>query len=473
MMGDGQASRLSQPSPAAGNASTPSREDLKGGKAPQMSATNILAIEDKVRQAENENELVHLIADELRKLVGGRQVIVLQAGKPGKFTVSCVSSLVLLDKEEPFVRWLEAMAGRIASDHDARKSVAFELPAFAGGDVAETQSYPFRHMMWQSMQLPTGEAFAALILARERPWSEQEHKVVAREAQVFAAYWQALRGADAMRPRHASFTRRRIGMTLAAILVGLCSVPMSTLAPVEIIAAQPQRVTAPIDGVIKEIVVEPNRPVKAGQLVLRFEETTLRNRFHIAQQEALVAKARLERVSQVAHVDEKARHELAEAKAQFDLKTAERDFAAELLARSEIRAARDGVLVYSEQDRWVGRPVKTGERLMQIVSPRETIARIELPVADAIVLDRAAKVRLFLDAAPLTAIGAQLTSESYQAEANTMQQLVYRLYAEIHDKDGELRIGARGTAQLQGGLVPLAFYLLRRPISAVRQHIGL
>lgn len=473
MMGKGAASRLPLPGTASGSETSLAGVPSNGGAAPQVSATALLAVEDKVLMAKDENELVHLIADELRKLVGGRQVIVLQSGDAEKFTVACVSSLALLDRETPFVRWLEATTGRIVSEHGSTKAIAFELPAFAGNEAPETQSYPFRHMLWQPLQLPAGEAFAAVLLARERPWSEQEHKVVAREARVFSTYWQALRGADVMRPRRSPLTRRRLGMAIAATLLAVCPVPMSTLAPVEIVAAQPQRVTAPIDGVIKEIVVEPNRPVKAGQLVLRFEETTLRNRFHIAQQEALVAKARLDRLNQAAHVDEKARHELAEARAQFDLKTAERDYASDLLARSEIRAARDGMLVYSEQDRWIGRPVKTGERIMQIVSPRDTTARIELPVADAIVLDRAAKVRLFLDADPLKAVAAKLTTESYHAEANGTQQLVYRLYAELNDKDGDLRIGARGTAQLQGSLVPLAFYLLRRPISAVRQQIGL
>lgn len=34
------------------------------------------------------------------------------------------------------------------------------------------------------------------------------------------------------------------------------------------------------------------------------------------------------------------------------------------------------------------------------------------------------------------------------------------------------RIGARGTAQLQGPTVRLAYQLLRRPIAAVRQTVG-
>jgi len=451
----------------------PATEPQKAAHPAQLSAATILAVEDKLRLAKDENELIHTIANEMRRLIGARQAVVYQATAPEKFGICCISSLATVDRETPFVRWLEALVRQIISENGMTQAIAFELPAFADKEAAETQSYPFRHVIWQPMPCPSGDNFAALLLARDRPWTDQDQKIITRQAHVSVRYWLALRGAEHLYPRRSFASRHRLAITAAAILISLCPVPMSTLAPVEIVAAKPQRVTSPLDGVIKEILVEPNQPVNTGQLVLRFEQTTLRNRHKIAEHEALVAKARLDRLTQAAHVDDKARHELSEAKAQFDLKTAEHDYAADLLARSEIRAARDGILIYSDQERWIGRPVKTGERIMEIASPRETRARIELPVADAIVLDRSAKVRLFMDANPLSSVPARLTSESYQAEPNSTQQLVYRLSADFDRNDADLRIGARGTAQVQGGLVPLIFYLLRRPISSIRQYIGL
>ncbi len=110
---------------------------------------------------------------------------------------------------------------------------------------------------------------------------------------------------------------------------------------------------------------------------------------------------------------------------------------------------------------------------MQIVDPGRVTARIELPVADAIVLARGATARLFLDANPLKAVDARVISEGYQAEPNATQQLVYHVYAEFKGGTDGIRIGARGTAQLIGSEVSLAFYLFRRPISAVRQQLGL
>ena len=456
---------------AAGGAATLGA--VPPGQAAQLGAATLLAIESKVRAAKDETELLHLIANELRKLVAGRQVIVLRDAGAARFEVACISSLVLTDKETPFVRWIEGMVHQIVSERGATEGFEFELPAFVAKEAAETRNYPFGCFVWQPMRLVSGETFAGVLVARERRWSDQDKKIIARETAVFASAWQALFGAKALRPRKRLGRKGRMAIVAAGIAMALLPVPMTTLAPVEIVGAQPQRVTAPLDGVIKEILVEPNRVVDVGQQLLRFEETTLRNRLHLAHQEMLLAKARFDRVSQASFLDDKARHELAQARAEFDLKNAEREYAADLLARSVITAERKGILVYSDKDRWIGRPVKTGERIMQIVDPNEIIAKIELPVADAIVLERGARVRLFLDANPLAAVRARLKSEGYQAEPNVTQQLVYRLYAEIEDSIDGVRIGARGTAQLQGSYVPLVFYLLRRPISALRQNIGL
>lgn len=440
---------------------------------PLGNAAAILAVESKVRAARDETELLHLVANELRKLVGGRQAVVVKADPAHGVDVVCVSSLVLTDKDTPFVRWIAAVIRSAVADGGDTAAVTFDLPAYADRTAPETAAYPFPCMMWQPMFLVSGEIFAGVLIARERPWTEHDKKLAAREADVFGRIWQSLHGGRFLRPRRKTGRKVRWAVAVASCIAAAVPVPMTTLAPVEIIALKPQRVTAPIDGIVHDILVEPNRPVTAGQPILRLDDTTLRNRLLIAEQESAVARARFDRASVAAFTEDKARHELAQSRAELDLKSAERDYAAALLGRSVIHAERDGVLIYADKDRWLGRPVKTGERIMEIVAPGEIAARIEVPVSDAIVLAQRASVRLFLDASPLTSVSARLISEGYHAEPNSTQQLVYRLHAAIDGPGGGIRIGARGTAQLQGGYAPLAFYLLRRPISAIRQHIGL
>ena len=439
----------------------------------QWGVTELLSVEDKIRNANDERELVFLAANEIRRLVAARQLIVLRTKSQGRLRVECISSLATVNRDAPFVTWVENLAARIVAEHGQGSSLQFELPAFTGSTSQDTQSYPFRHVLWQPIVLPDGSAFAAILATRETPWSEQERRILEREARVVSAAWRAIYGAQRLAPRSQLRGPRRIALILGIGLIAIFPVPLVALAPVEIVAVSPQRINAPIDGVIQEILVEPNRSVKPGDVVLSFDQTTLRNRLDVSEQEMLVAKARLDQARQAAFNDDKSRHDIAIAQAEFEMKRAERNFASELLARSKVTADRAGVLVYADKDRWIGRPVKTGERIMQIVDPTAVAGRIELPIADAIVMEKGSRVRLFLDSNPLSAVPGRLASEGYMAEPNAVQQLVYTIHVDLDPEAGAQRIGARGTAQIQGHLVPLIFYLLRRPITAVRQSLGL
>ncbi|EPN71275.1 hypothetical protein A235_02736, partial [Pseudomonas syringae pv. actinidiae ICMP 19079] len=64
--------------------------------------------------------------------------------------------------------------------------------------------------------------------------------------------------------------------------------------------------------------------------------------------------------------------------ARVEQKRAERDYARELLKRSEVRAERDGIAVFADAQRWLGKPVQTGERLLEIADPSQAELRIEL-----------------------------------------------------------------------------------------------
>jgi multidrug resistance efflux pump len=152
-------------------------------------------------------------------------------------------------------------------------------------------------------------------------------------------------------------------------------------------------------------------------------------------------------------------------------KRAERDYARELLARTEVRAERDGIAVFAAAQRGIGRPVQTGERLMEIADPNQAELRIDLAVADALDFQPGAEVGLFLDSDPLHRHDARLQRLAYEAQALSSGQIAYRLDAEFAEVPP--RIGLRGTAKLYGERVPLALFLLRRPLAALRQTLGL
>jgi multidrug resistance efflux pump len=230
-------------------------------------------------------------------------------------------------------------------------------------------------------------------------------------------------------------------------------------------------VAAPLDGVIAEFLVKPNQSVKTGDLLLRFESTTLTAQADVAARALGVAEAELKANAQRAFADAESNSKIDLLAARVEQKRAERDYARELLKRSEVRAERDGIAVFSDAERWTGKPVQTGERLMEIADPNQAELRIELAVGDAIALEPQAEVALFLDSDPLQRHLATLEHAAYEAQPTAGGQLAYRLDASF--REAPPRIGLRGTAKIFGERAPLALYLLRRPLAGLRQSVGL
>ena len=261
------------------------------------------------------------------------------------------------------------------------------------------------------------------------------------------------------------------GAALAIAAAGFIPMPLSVLAPAEVTAARPFVVAAPIDGVVEKVAVDPNSAVASGDVLFSYNDTELRNRLELAGQAVGVAQARLTQAERNSFADVRAKRELSIARSELALKRSEYDYARELLAKSTVKAKAAGLVVFSSKDDWTGRPVATGERIMRIADPAKVDLTVQVPVGDAIVLDEGAPVRLYLDADPLDAIEAQLVSASFHAQPDQAGVLAYRVRARF-TKGARPRIGLRGTAQIEGERVSLAYYLFRKPLAAIRQWTG-
>lgn len=143
-----------------------------------------------------------------------------------------------------------------------------------------------------------------------------------------------------------------------------------------------------------------------------------------------------------------------------------------MLGQVEVKAVSQGLLLYSDKSDWVGRPVTVGERLMEIADPKQIELRIDLPVTDAIVLKEGADAVIFFSGLPLESFAATVTHTSYHAEVLPGDILAYRVTARLVQPDPRVRIGWQGTAKVYGEKGFLAYLLLRRPLTAIRQWVG-
>ena len=173
-----------------------------------------------------------------------------------------------------------------------------------------------------------------------------------------------------------------------------------------------------------------------------------------------------------AFVDAESKRELAVADAEAELAKAHRDYAQERLEKTILRAPRDGLALFSDVSELTGRPVSNGEAILRIAEPSRVLLRLHAPLTHGEALREGARVRMFLDSDPVAPLEAKLTRASYRASSVPEGGMAFEAHANLTEDDIP-RIGARGVAKIYGEKAPLAYFLIRRPLTLARQMTGL
>ncbi|RYF61514.1 MAG: HlyD family efflux transporter periplasmic adaptor subunit [Comamonadaceae bacterium] len=434
----------------------------------------LLDLEAEIRSQRTDKELVFHLLNESKRILPFRQAFAFERRHEAQpFQVTGVSSLAAVDRNVPLMRWIERVVNARPGISDSAELQTFDRSAFGGTEEAEATTYPFDHALWVPLRATERAPLAGVLFFNSVPWGEGPQKIAQRLGATYSHAWDALAGPP--RPWHRWRIDRRARWLIAAALLIVCIFPvsMSALAPMEISAADPAVVAAPLTGVVADILVPPNALVKANQPILRFEDTKLRNELELAQRRMQVASARFSSTAQAAIDSSEANRDVAINKAEYELASAQYNYAKDLLDKSVLRAPVDGVAVYTDRRDWQGKPVETGQQIMKVADPTQTEFSILLPVQDSLLIDEGARVKIYLDSDPLRPLAAHLVRSSYQAEKTESGGFAFRMVARADAPQPGLRIGTRGTAQVYGGKVPFLFYLLRRPITVIRQSVGL
>nr|WP_235775061.1 HlyD family efflux transporter periplasmic adaptor subunit [Pectobacterium brasiliense] len=420
-------------------------------------------MERLARSAKNSETLAYSMVNDSQKLFGFRHVALVINGR-----VRAVTGVSVPDPHAPFVAFIERAGKQLVTQKAAEQITTVRADWFDTQTQNDWQTLSAQEALWVPLRDRQGQLIGGLWYARDLPWQETDRTLMAQLADAYAHAWLALEPRKAWRP---GMAKAKV-LVAVAVLIGALLIPVrqSVLAPAEVVPLDGRIVTAPLDGVIAEITVKPNQVVKKDEVLVRFDNTTLKAQADVAERALGVAEAEWRSGSQRAFQDADSKSKLDLLSAQVEQKRAELMYANDLLSRSEVRAERDGIAVFADGDRLRGKPVRTGERLMELANPQQAELKIELDVGDAIQFPVEADVALFLDSDPLKRHDATLQRIAYEAALTDRSTLAYRLDARfIADAP---RIGLRGTAKVYGEYVPLGVYLFRRPVAALRKTVG-
>jgi HlyD family secretion protein len=443
--------------------------------ARNTSFSMLLQLEGMVRAAQTQQELQFFFVNETRKLVPYQQAILIAPPMPAAkhYEVQAASSVPVVDRAVPLMQWTEQLIRYLrerSPGHDIQHIAEEDCPvSLRPGWKEFTQG----HGLWCPLKHPNGQVVGGLWLTREQAWADHEVTVLQRLSSAYAYAWRAV-GPSIIRRWRLGLSRTAAWI-LAAVIPAILAipVPMSVLAPAKIVAKDPSIVTAPIDGVIAEIVVPPNTVVTEGQVLFKYEDTTFRSEYEVAERNLDVAMAQYRKAAQGSFVEAEQKADVPLLKAEVELRETERNYAYERLAKVEVKAEQAGLLLYADKSDWLGKPVVVGQRIMELANPQQLEVRIDLPVEDAIVLREGASVALYLNANPFSSVPATVSHASYHAEVLPNNMLAYRVTAQLGQGASEFRIGWQGSAKIYGEPVSLFTYLFRRPISAIRPWVGL
>ena len=253
----------------------------------------------------------------------------------------------------------------------------------------------------------------------------------------------------------------------------LFPVRLTVLVPGELVPANPAIIRVPIEGVVDEFYVKPNQEVTKGQELFRLDITSLTSRLQVAQQETQIATQEYRQSALQALTDSKSRGLLAPQEGKAAEKKVEADYLKSLLDKAKISAPRAGIVLFDDPSEWIGKPVIAGEKIMVVATEGDVEIEGWIPVGEAIELPKRSSVTLYLNAMPFSPVSGQLRYEGHEPILRPDGTYAYRVRASLDPGKKGPRVGLKGTAKVHGEFVPLSYWVFRRPLSSLRQFLGI
>lgn len=430
----------------------------------------------QARAADTEQALLFVVANETHALLPYRSALVftMHHGEP---MLGCASGLTSVDRGSAFGAWAEQVVKAFLPQ-------LFERQRLSAKHVPEALRTAWQEYWPETVQVHPmagagGELLGVVVYITDQAWPEATVPMLNALHQMHGVCIQYLRAQKSpfdfvkqlvdgrnLKSRKV-LVRALAGLALALLL----PIRQFVIAPAEIISLDAIAVTSPVEGIVAELVAKPNQPVKKGDVLIRLDDTAIRNRLESAKQGLEVSRAEYLAGAHRAFVSSDKTAEAGVLKGRINERLAEVAFLQDQMGMLEIRASRDGLAVYGQENDWIGKPVSAGQRIMELADSKQVGVNAWVPVADAINMQSGEAIHVLLYADPLSPLTATIEQASYQATKSPDGVAAYRVRAILPPQD-TVRLGLRGNAKINGDWVVLGYFIFRRPFGAVRQWLG-
>lgn len=264
-----------------------------------------------------------------------------------------------------------------------------------------------------------------------------------------AAFHQQLR--KVFGPGHPVF-KAVVALIVAVVAVGsLVQVDHNLRVPARLEGVVQRVQVAPSDGFVKAALVRPGDTVKAGQVLVQLEDRELQLEARKWQGE--IAQIEAEYGEALARQDRTKggilMAKLTQARAQLDLVN-------EQLARAEIRAPFDGVVIKGDLTQQLGAPVKRGDALVTVAPDLRHRVILDIDERDIGAIQVGQQARLALASAPsqdLPLSVARITPVATTRSGRNIFEVEAKMESSGSEGSGaqQLRPGLEGIAKVAIG----------------------
>lgn len=368
---------------------------------------------------------------------------------------------------------IQALAGAMQEAIDQGVSIAYPLPDDAPPRIVQAHAVLAVQGPGTLLSVPlisAGQAVGALCFERCTAITPESVHTIEQLACGLAPAielkqraeqpWTA-RARESLRAQFAGRSRRARRLTwlaglAAALLLAFVPVDRRIGAPARLEGAVQRVLVAPTDGYLHAAHARPGDAVKAGQLLVELaqQDLLLQTRkweAELAQHENSAAAA-LARADRTQYGLAAAR--VAEASVQLELARAQ-------LARTQLTAPIEGIVIKGDLSQSLGAPVQRGEVLVTL-APRDAF-RLIIDVDDrdieAVALGQ--RGRLALSALPGERLAFSVTRISPVAITHDGRN-AFDVEAAFDNPPAGLRPGLQGIAKIDAGTQPLVWIATRR-----------
>ncbi|MBK2124808.1 efflux RND transporter periplasmic adaptor subunit [Fangia hongkongensis] len=437
-------------------------------------------------------ELSFTIAQQSVNVLPYENSVVFEVYSKSTINILAISDIVEIDKNAPYSLFIKSLAKEllktkkettsfIEADNTQSSFITANADQLSQSTQESWHDQKTKHFLFAPFTSVSDEIIGGAIFFNETEYNDNDCQRFSMIYQGYNHLWQSLYQAKRYSVlRYKRLIRNKkflLSALVVLILVMFIPVRQSALGQAEIIAQDPNIIATPLDGVIDKVYVKPNQWVNKGERLFLLDQRDLLNAELAAKGAYETANAEYQKAVHSSFKDVKNRAEVEILKLRRNEREIEVNYTKEKLLRSDVTSPSVGIVIMNDPYEWEGKPVQTGEKVLEIASPQKVEIKVWLPVDDYLNFKAGDEVSLFLNNHPLKAIDATIKSVGIHAEIGPQNILAYPVIAEFDHKSSQHlnhlpRIGSQGTAKLYGSRVSLFFYLFRKPITAVRQYFG-